>query len=53
MEEDGFEKWGGGGESRFGEKTYSVGNYQSLRNAAAALTRQAAARLQRPCSTTS
>ena len=26
-----------------------VGNYQSLRNAAAAFTRQAAARLQRPC----
>lgn len=37
----------GRGESRFGVKSSSVGNYQSLRNAATALTRQAAAWLQR------
>lgn len=41
---------GGGGESRIGKKSSSVGNYKSLRNAAAVLTRQAAAWLQRPCS---
>jgi len=37
---------GGEGESRFGKKSSSDGNYQSLRNAAAARTRQAAAWLQ-------
>lgn len=36
----------GRGESRFGVKSSSVGNYQSLRNVATALTRQAAAWLQ-------
>lgn len=36
-----------GGESRFGVKSSLVDNYQSLRNAATALTRQAAAWLQR------
>lgn len=41
---------GGGDESRIGKKSSSVGNYKSLRNAAAVLTRQAAAWLQRPCS---
>lgn len=40
----------GGDESRIGKKSSSVGNYKSLRNAAAVLTRQAAAWLQRPCS---
>lgn len=35
------------GESRFGVKSSLVSNYQSLRNAATALTRQAAAWLQR------
>lgn len=43
--------WWWQGESRFGEKSSSVGNYQSLRNADAALTRQAAAWLQWPHST--
>ena len=38
-----------GGESRFAERSSLVGNYQSLRNVAAALTRQAAAWLQQPC----
>lgn len=37
-----------GGGSRFVVKSFSVGNYQSFRNAAAALTRQAAARPRRP-----
>lgn len=36
----------GEGESRFWKKSSSDGNYQTLRNAAAALTRQAAAWLQ-------
>lgn len=39
---------GGVCESRIGKKSSSVGNYKSLRNAAAVLTRQAAAWLQWP-----
>lgn len=46
----GVKKEGGGSESRFGLKSVpSDGNYQSLRNAAAAFTRQAAAWLRRLC----
>lgn len=48
---EGGQRGGGGVKADFGVKSSLVGNYQSLRNAAAALTRQAAAWLQRLRST--
>lgn len=46
-----FFVWGGGVKADLEWGVPPVSNYQSLRNAAAAFTRQAAARLQRPRST--